>query len=147
MKIPTDKTTLSVFLRDYDGRSRKTRGQKIEIMKKILDTGTISLDGEEHKLSDDEYELILHLYHKYVLGKWASEITEEKVLKVFELKEAKNGRTIRDISTSLGCTDESVRTKIEKLVNSGKLIRSTNPENKRQGLFFLKSKRVGEVVA
>jgi len=147
MKIPTDKSTLSVFLRDYDGRSRKTRGQKIEIMKKILDTGTISMNGEEYKLNEDEYNSIRQLYHKYILGKWASEITHTDILRVFEARDAKDGKTIRDLSTQFNCTDEIIRTKIETLVKDGKLIRSTNPENKRQGLFFLKSKRVGEVVA
>lgn len=144
MKLPTDKSSLSVFLRDYGERSRKTRGQKIEIMKNILANKTVLLDGIEHELNEGEYRTMRQLYYKYVLGKWASEIMKEDILDAFKNEDAKEGKTIRDLAKSFKCTEEVIRTKIESLMFDGALIRSTNPENRRQGLYFLKSRYVSE---
>lgn len=142
MQLPVDKETLWVFLRDYGGRSRKGRKEKIQIVKDILATGKATLNGDEYDLTLPEKRNLETLYRQYVLGKWTSEITKDHILGVFEKDIENENYTIRDISTTLSCSDEIIRRKLEELVFEGVVIRGSNPKNKRQGLFCLKSKCV-----
>jgi transposase len=140
MKIPKNSKQLAVFLRDYGGRTKKTRAQKIAIMKKILETGEVELDTISVVLTEGQKDLLDGLYNKHILGKWNTRITDTKMMSAF--KKHENGLTIRDLAKIFECSEEIVRRKVLELTKSGILIRDVNPTNKRQGVFFLKSRYV-----
>jgi DNA-binding MarR family transcriptional regulator len=106
-------------------------------MKVVLETRVVLIDGEEHKLDDQEYKILSELFHKFILGKWAPTVTQADV--VHKLQES-DGLTIHALATKLKCTDEVARRRIDELVKGGRVMRGVNPENKRQGVFSLKSK-------
>lgn len=140
MQIPRNKQTLAVFLRDYGGRRKKSRAEKIAIMTKVLADKAVTIDNVRIKLDDGQWDLINGLYHKYVLGKWNAHFTENDILSLY--KDTGIGFTIHEIAEELECTDEIVRRRVKTLVNSGTLMRGVNPENKRQGVFFMKRKHI-----
>jgi AraC-like DNA-binding protein len=142
MEIPHDKQTLGVFLRDYGGRRRKSPQEKVRIMKKILTQGKIRLDDHtEINLSHAQKDMLNALYHKYILGKWNTGYPAEAILDVFR-EEPHKGWKIDEIADELGCSAEVVRRRVIDLVNEGILIRGVNPENKRQGIFYIQSEYI-----
>ena len=142
MQLPKNKQTLAVFLRDYGGRRKKSRSEKIAIMERIKHTRQVEINGETVKLTDEQWDLIDGLYHKYVLGKWNAQFTEGDIISLY--KHRKQGYTIHEMAEILGCTDEIVRRRVNELVDPKDpekrpvLIRGVNPENKRQGVFFIR---------
>ncbi|MFA5397342.1 MAG: winged helix DNA-binding protein [Methanogenium sp.] len=143
MNVPQSKQQLSVFLRDYGGRSSKTRGEKITIMKWILENRYIPAEKiratEDRQLSDGEINILECLYYKYILGKMAPEFTEEDVIEVLqnEAQTTKHGMTIHNIAAVLNTSDETIRRKVNSLATKHMLTRTCDPDNKRQGLFTL----------
>lgn len=141
MQIPVNKQTLAVFLRDYDGRKKKTRSEKMAIMKKVIKEKKITVDDETVKLTKDQLDTLNSLYHKFVLGKWTALIKETDILALYR-RNKDIGYTIHQIAEKLECTDEIVRRRVKDLQKKGILTRDVKPDNRRQGLFYLSNTRI-----
>jgi hypothetical protein len=133
MKFPRTKQSLAVFLRDYGGRKKKSRTEKIQIIEHILNTRKVELNGETTTITDRQWNTLNGLYHKYILGKWNAQFSNDDILTLYT--DDNQGYTIHEIAGQLECSDEIVRRRVNKLVEKKILVRDVNAKNRRQGVF------------